>query len=78
MELREIKVKTKCDNGACRNMADYVIYRQDTMSSQSLRLCKECLAKIAELAKPLKTKQKSPKTTQNKPKTTAEPLGKKE
>ena len=58
MELRETKVKIKCDNGACRNYADYIVYRKDTMPSATLRLCKECLFKIGELANSQKKKNK--------------------
>ncbi len=58
MELREIRIKTKCDNGACKNYADYVIYREDTMSSQTLRLCKDCLIKIGKLSKELSKKER--------------------
>ena len=69
MELRPIKIKTKCDNGACRNMADFVVYREDTMSSQSLRLCKPCLLALGEMSNSLLTKvstpKKSTKATQN-------------
>ena len=69
MELRPIKIKTKCDNGACRNMADFVVYREDTMSSQSLRLCKSCLLALGEMSNSLVTKvstpKKSTKVTQN-------------
>ena len=53
MELKPITVKTKCDNGACRNMADYEILKEGTMPQARLRLCKECLKEIGVLAKKL-------------------------
>lgn len=61
MKLKPAKVRTKCDNGACKNMADYIIYREDTMSLAQLRLCKSCLKEIAELSRA----QKYPKDEQN-------------
>ncbi len=68
MELRETKIKTKCDNGACKNMADYEVYRADTMASQRLRLCKRCLQSLSELAKQVKWDFKPPKVQNNIPK----------
>ena len=50
MYLNKINVKTKCDNGACRNYADYEVVRADTMVANRLRLCESCLKKIGELA----------------------------
>ena len=49
MELKKVKVKTKCENGACRNYADYEVYRKDTMPGVRLRLCKDCLSSLKEL-----------------------------
>ncbi len=51
MELKQCTVKTRCDNGACRNMADYEIVKEGTMPQARLRLCKECLKEIGVLAK---------------------------
>ena len=50
MELKPVIVKTKCDNGACRNMADYEIVKEGTMPSVRLKLCKDCLIEIGKLA----------------------------
>ena len=54
MELKKISVKTKCDNGACRNMADYEIIKEGTLPQARLRLCKDCLKEIASLVKTIK------------------------
>ena len=53
MYLNKLTVKTKCDNGACRNYADYEIVREDTMVAMRLRLCESCLKEISALAIPL-------------------------
>ena len=50
MELKKIKVKTKCDNGACKNMADYEVVKEGTMPNMRLRLCEECLREIVSLS----------------------------
>ena len=50
MQLKKVKVRTKCDNGACRNYADYEIVREDTMLAVRLRLCENCLREIGNLA----------------------------
>lgn len=48
MEIRKLITPTKCDNGACKNLADYEIMRSDTMPANTLRLCKSCLESIVE------------------------------
>ena len=67
MQLKKVKVRTKCDNGACRNYADYEIVREDTMLAVRLRLCENCLREIGNLAQsicdaPDKLSKKSNKT----------------
>lgn len=49
MELKKVTVRTKCDNGACRNYAEYEVYRADTMPSGRLRLCRDCLSAVKKL-----------------------------
>ena len=63
MYLNKLTVKTKCDNGACRNYADYEVVRQDTIVPMRLRLCESCLKEISALAIPLfDTPKKQTKT----------------
>lgn len=51
MDLTEAKIKTKCDNGACRNMAAYTVNRTDTPLDMRLNICKECAADLFTLLK---------------------------
>ncbi|MBO7177884.1 MAG: hypothetical protein J6V69_02155 [Clostridia bacterium] len=68
MYLNKINVKTKCDNGACRNYADYEVVRADTMVANRLRLCESCLKKIGELASLLESDTKRSKNNDKKTK----------
>ncbi len=68
MYLNKINVKTKCDNGACRNYADYEVVRADTMVANRLRLCESCLKKIGELASLLESDTKRSKSNDKKTK----------
>ena len=65
MQLKKVKVRTKCDNGACRNYADYEIVREDTMLAVRLRLCEDCLREIGNLAQSICDE---PDKNQTKPK----------
>lgn len=49
MELKRLTVRVRCDNGACRNNADYAVKRSGTPVTRELHLCADCLAAIAEL-----------------------------
>ena len=49
MELVRLNVRVRCDNGACRNNADYAVKRPGTPVIRELHLCADCLAAIAEL-----------------------------
>ena len=49
MELVRLNVRVRCDNGACRNNADYAVKRPGTPVTRELHLCADCLAAIAEL-----------------------------
>lgn len=51
MELADTKIKTKCDNGACRNPAAYTVCRADTPLNMRLNLCKECATALYSLLK---------------------------
>lgn len=49
MELKRLNVRVRCDNGACRNDADYAVKRSGTPVTCELHLCADCLAALAEL-----------------------------
>ncbi len=49
MELVRLNVRVRCDNGACRNNAEYAVKRPGTPVIRELHLCADCLAAIAEL-----------------------------
>lgn len=57
MELTQLKVRVKCDNGACANLADYAVKRSGTPVVRELHLCGECLAAIAGLYDGIKVKK---------------------
>lgn len=51
MELKRIEAPTRCENGACPNLADYVVERSDSPVRMRLHLCRPCLKAITELGK---------------------------
>ena len=59
-QLIPLTVKTQCDNGRCRNRAEYIVAREDTPVYMQLHLCGECLKTIAALAKETQAKSSPP------------------
>ena len=51
VELKRLTVPVRCDNGLCRNLADYEVVREDTPLNRRLHLCKHCVSAIAKVAK---------------------------
>lgn len=49
MQLKMLKIRTKCDNGCCKNPAAYTLVRADTPVSMRLNFCKACLTEIESL-----------------------------
>lgn len=50
-ELKRLDVPVRCDNGFCKNLADYEVVREDTPLNRRLHLCKQCVTAIASVAK---------------------------
>ena len=48
MELIKNKYKIRCEMGACRNMADYVLVMDRSGIHSSICMCGECAEKLKE------------------------------
>lgn len=48
MELIKNKYKIRCEMGACRNMADYVLVMDRSGIHSSICMCGECVEKLKE------------------------------
>lgn len=48
MELIKNKYKIRCEMGACRNMADYVLVMDRSGIHSSICMCAECAGKLKE------------------------------
>ncbi len=58
MELKRLTVRIRCDNGVCRNNAEYAVKRSGTPVARELHLCSECLAALAALYEGISAEKK--------------------
>ncbi len=56
MKLEKLKVKIRCDNGLCNNMASYTIVKKGTPREYQMNLCDDCITQLGEAISKLQEK----------------------
>lgn len=49
MKLEKLEARVLCDNGICKNTADYAVEKEDTPKNMRLYLCKSCVKELYRL-----------------------------